>query len=337
MSAYAVMEESTADAQREPFSLGPGVTDSAAIAKTTAALDRSLQAYVDLQHAMLNLLLELRGASRKRIELLNARYLRRGMAPSENFSKNRVLQQFTSNEPLRAYAKQHNVGWAASDGFVWRLFTSLENEAFFSDYLELKAPTYDDDLAVVAAIFNWLQDVEIMQLADEQLDETRALYAWALSGSPFFYTDLDSVLDDLTSVTENLREHHTADTEIVPRMINTDLRAFAQSLLQKTIEQQESNLRTLVPFLRNWDPSRVAFMDLLILLMGLAEALNFPEIPLPVTINEYIELARCFSTKSSPQFVNGVLDSTIKQLVDAGIVVKKERNRNAEPTKRITR
>lgn len=336
-SAYGTTEESTAEEQREPFSLGAGLNDSAAVAKTNLTLERSLQAYVDLEHAMLNLLVELRGASRKRIRLLNERYLRRNVSPSENFAKNRVVQQLVTNESIRAYSKQHNVGWAGAEDFVWRLFTTLEKETFFEDYLELKAPTYDDDLAVVAAIYNWLQDVEIAQLADEQLGETRALYAWSLSSNQFYYTDLDSVLDNLLCVTETLQEHHEASKEIVPRMIANDLRVFAQSLLQKTIEQQENNLRTLIPFLRNWDPTRVAYMDLLILLMGLTEALNFPEIPLPVTINEYIELARCFSTQASPQFVNGVLDSTLKQLVDAGIVVKKERKKNAARSKRVSR
>lgn len=335
MSTYGTMEDNTAEEQREPFSLGAGVAASAAVDQTMMALDRSLQAYVDLEHTMLHLLVELRGASRKRISLLNARYIRRGAAPSENFSKNRVVQQIASNESLRAYTKQHSVGWAGLGDFVWRLYTTLEKESFYDDYLELKAPTYEDDRAVVGAIYDWLQDVEIAQLADEQLDESRALYAWALSGSQFYYTDLDSVLDDLLCTTETMQEHDDAGKEIVPRMIASDLRAFAQSLLRKSIEQQENNLQTLIPFLRNWDPSRVAFMDLLLLLMGLTEALNFPEIPLPVTINEYIELARCMSTQSSPQFINGVLDSTLKQQVDAGIVVKKERKKNDPRASRI--
>ena len=125
----------------------------------------------------------------------------------------------------------------------------------------------------------------------------------------------------------------SADVEIVPCAIKEDLRTFALTLLKKTIEQHENNLQTIIPFLRNWDPSRVAFMDLLILLMGLAEALNFPEIPIPVTINEYIELARSFSTKSSPQFVNGVLDSMLKQLGEEGIIVKKERKKGERRAK----
>lgn len=333
MSAYADTEESATGESGLPFTLGKGVGEAGAVTRSLLELERSLQAYIDLQHTMVHLLLELRRANRKRIDLQKSRYLRSGLEPSENFVNNRVLQQYAANESIRAYAKQRNVAWPGAEDFVWYLFTTLEKESFFDDYLELNTPSFSDDAAVVSAIYEWLQALEIPQLADDQLDEQRTIYAWALSSTIFYYADLDSALDDLLEETGGMHDLDSADVEIVPCAIKEDLRTFALTLLKKTIEQHENNLQTIIPFLRNWDPSRVAFMDLLILLMGLAEALNFPEIPIPVTINEYIELARSFSTKSSPQFVNGVLDSMLKQLGEEGIIVKKERKKGERRAK----
>lgn len=331
MSAYADIEGSTAGEANRLFSLGDvGRPDQSA----RLELERSLQAYCDLQHAIMLLMLELRKASMKRVHLAHTRYLRSGVEPSENFVKNRVLQQYALNESLRAYRKRHNVGWVGHEDFVWRLFQALEKESFFDSYLALRAPTYEDDRAVVVGIYDWLQDVEIPQLADGQLDESRTLYAWALSGTLFYYADLDSVLLDLQGVAQSQREDDGPDAALLPSAVDEEFRAFAVDLLSKSIEQQANNLQTIIPFLRNWDPSRVAFMDLLVLLMGLAEALNFPEIPVPVTINEYIELARLFSTDASPQFVNGVLDTMFKHLVDEGVIVKRARPQRAARVRR---
>lgn len=327
MSAYADMEENRAEAQGLPFSLGSGVADANAVVRSLLELNRSMQAYIDLQHALLNLLLELRRASVKRIQLQKARYLRGGLEPSENFANCRVLQQYAANDSLRQYTKQRSVGWGEADTLVWQLYGALEKAPFFESYQELKAPTYRDDIAVVAAIYDWLLDVEIFQLGDEQLNEPRALHAWALSSSIFYHTDLDPALEDLRDGVEAMREDLAPSEAIIGIAVKEDLRSFAQTLLKRSIELHDGNLRALVPFLRNWDPSRVAFMDLLVLLLGLTEALCFPEIPVAVTINECIELARLFSTKSSPQFVNGVLDATIQKLVQDGVIVKRERNR----------
>jgi N utilization substance protein B len=105
-------------------------------------------------------------------------------------------------------------------------------------------------------------------------------------------------------------------------MITTDKKEFAINLL-KTVEEKSEHLQTLIiPKLKNWDPERIALLDMILMKMGVAEFLYFETIPPKVTINEYIDLAKEYSTPQSGQFVNGILDNIHKELVAEGKMQK---------------
>ncbi|MFT4062496.1 MAG: transcription antitermination factor NusB [Edaphocola sp.] len=112
------------------------------------------------------------------------------------------------------------------------------------------------------------------------------------------------------------------------QFISAEKREYANALL-KTVLQKDNYLMELIgPKLKNWDAERVAIVDLILLKMGMAEMLYFPTIPTKVTINEYIEIAKNYSTPQSGQFVNGVLDNLLKELVANNKIRKIERNKN---------
>ena len=98
---------------------------------------------------------------------------------------------------------------------------------------------------------------------------------------------------------------------------------FARGLLETTIEKKEVSMELLKPKLKNWDADRIASLDLIIIEMGISEFLFFETIPTRVTINEYIDLAKDYSTPQSGQFINGILDNIHKELSAEGRIVKK--------------
>lgn len=104
---------------------------------------------------------------------------------------------------------------------------------------------------------------------------------------------------------------------------------YAHSLMRTVIDKEEYCMSLVQPKLNNWDTERVALIDLLLLRMGICELLFFPTIPTKVTINEYIEIAKLYSTPQSGQFVNGVLDNILKDLVKEDKINKEERNRKS--------
>lgn len=109
-------------------------------------------------------------------------------------------------------------------------------------------------------------------------------------------------------------------------LLSGEKREYAQDLLQAVIEKDGFCMELIEPKLNNWDKERVALIDLLLLRMGVCEFLYFPTIPTKVTINEYIDIAKQYSTPQSGQFVNGVLDNILKDLVKESKIQKEERS-----------
>lgn len=106
------------------------------------------------------------------------------------------------------------------------------------------------------------------------------------------------------------------------QMLSPDKAAFAKDLLQTVLEKKEHLEGLIIPKLKNWDPERIAHLDMIMMKMGVAEFLYFETIPPKVTINEYIDLAKEYSTQQSGQFVNGILDNIHKELVQDGKMQK---------------
>ena len=117
---------------------------------------------------------------------------------------------------------------------------------------------------------------------------------------------------------------HKPGTYNFKHMMSADKEQFAKSLLQTVLEKSEQLQSFIIPKLKNWDPERIAILDMIMMKMGVAEFLYFETIPPKVTINEYIDLAKDYSTPQSGQFVNGILDNIHKELVQEGKMLKVE-------------
>ena len=108
------------------------------------------------------------------------------------------------------------------------------------------------------------------------------------------------------------------------------VKEFGLNLLKKTIKGKEDIMGHIIPVLENWDHERLAVVDTILLQMALCEFLDFPTIPGKVTMNEYVELAKNYSTVKSKEFVNGVLDKLLKEMTESGKIVKEGRGLEAE-------
>ena len=104
-----------------------------------------------------------------------------------------------------------------------------------------------------------------------------------------------------------------------------EVKQFAIDLYRKTISHEQETETLIVSILENWDKERVALLDMLLMKMALTELLFFPEIPVKVTMNEYIDLSKLYSTPKSGEFINGILDSILKKLREEGRIEKSGR------------
>jgi N utilization substance protein B len=112
-------------------------------------------------------------------------------------------------------------------------------------------------------------------------------------------------------------------------LVSAEKRDYAHNLLRTVVDKEEHCMSLIKPKLVNWDTERVALIDQLLLRMGVSELLYFPTIPTKVTINEYIEIGKLYSTPQSGQFINGVLDNILKDLTKEQKIVKEERPRKS--------
>jgi N utilization substance protein B len=136
------------------------------------------------------------------------------------------------------------------------------------------------------------------------------------------------IIRQLTFRINDFLEHYAINKsldKITDLNIEQDDREFVVELFQYTMDRQDEFSTLVEPKLENWDMERIAILDLIIMKMALCELLYFPMIPVKVTINEYIEIAKLYSTPKSKDFVNGVLDKIMKELKESGAIKKSGR------------
>lgn len=150
------------------------------------------------------------------------------------------------------------------------------------------------------------------------------------TGQEYFADELPG-WDDDREMTEMLMENFFRSPAKVNflKLISEEKREYAQDLLKSVVQRQEYIDGLIQPKLQNWDPERVALIDFILLRMGTCELLYFPTIPTKVTINEYIDVAKTYSTPQSGHFINGVLDNVLKDLERAGEIRKVDRTKKA--------
>lgn len=227
--------------------------------------------------------------------------------PHRNFINNRFAQQIFNNRQLRGYLKEKGYSWDVAHESLRALFKQIIAADFFAEYQALKAPTYADDKMVWRRIFvDVLADNDELEAALEELEIALDGNGWVV--------DANVVISYVFKTIKLFTEDSGKDQSLL-EMFNTEEElTFAKELLQKAISGHDEYMQLIEAHLRNWDMSRVAYMDLIIMQVALAEIMEFPSISLQVSINEYLELAKEYSTEKSYSFVNGILDSIIEQL-----------------------
>ncbi|PIE84552.1 MAG: hypothetical protein CSA07_00390 [Bacteroidia bacterium] len=274
-------------------------------------LRTSVGRYYDLLHLLAMLPEALVSLEAQRLELRQRKYLRseEDVNPNRNFVDNVVVARLSTNSPLHAYASERALSWQNFPTELNLIYDTLLEQDFYRDYKQDAASGWAHDKLLVLALYDWL--------------ETLDWFSDFLSGTHIFWsTEFTYVLDTLSRLVSELPEDTPADAQILPVKLDYESWQFAEELLSQTVLHYRENQARIAESLHRWDPDRVAFMDMLIMSMALAEIVAFTDIPRRVSMNEYIEIARIFSTPSSSSFVNGVLDRTVNRLLEAGEILK---------------
>ena len=273
----------------------------------------SLEKAYELYHRLLLLMIELTDAQNKRIE--NARFKYTATAADKNpdtrLINNRFIAQLRENKMLKEYVDRQSVSWVNEPDFIRILLDRLLASDLYKTYL-----TSEEDSYAVDQDF-WKKAFKHIIVENEDLSEI--LEAQSL----YWNDDLETISTFVLKTIKRFDQSKGAEQELLPMFKDDEDAEFAKMLFRKTLMNVDVNKALLDQHTKNWEIDRVAFMDIVIMLVAFAEIKSFPTIPVKVTLNEYIEIAKAYSTIKSGHFINGILDAIASQLKKDGSLVGK--------------
>ena len=279
----------------------------------------SLSKAYDLYNQLLALIVAVTKESRRRLEVLQARAQREGLAePSQKFAYNRFALQLENNRQLAEFLETQNRSWADYPEFIGKLFEQIEQSQLYKDYLESTEDSYAADRELWRRVYRTLiqENEDLDQLLEEQ---------------SLYWNDDKEVVDTFVIKTiKRFEEKNGEKQELLPEYDSEEEQDYARKLFRATILNGDEYQRMMTEASRNWDFSRLAYMDVIIMQIAIAEMLTFPSIPVSVTINEFVDLAKLYSTPRSSGYINGMLDAIAHHLIKTNRMMKQMNNGTAE-------
>lgn len=226
---------------------------------------------------------------------------------NRNFANNRIAQQLFNNRRLRNYMENEHLRWDVGISAVESTYKLLIDTPFYKEFMALESPTYEDEKTLWRKVYgSLLLESEELTSALEEMEVALDHEGWT--------TDIDMVITYVIKTIKHFKESDSDDLPLLDMFGSEEELTFAKDLLQWSIEQSEENKTLIAKSLQNWEADRVAYMDQIILLVALAEIRNCNEIALEISMNEYIEIAKEYSSDKSYIFINGVLNRIVNDL-----------------------
>lgn len=227
--------------------------------------------------------------------------------PNRRFVNNRIAQQLFNNRRLRTYIEEQHLRWDTGMAAVESAYKQLLQAPFYIEYMQIEQPTYEDDKRVWRKIYSTiLPNNPDLYAALEDMEIALDFQGWT--------TEIDLVLTYIDKTIKRFSEQN-GDNQILLEMFNSEHElTFAKDLLRLTIEHADEYKQLIANSLHNWESERIAYMDYIILITALTEITHFNDIALEISMNEYIELAKEFSSEKSHIFINGILNKIVVDL-----------------------
>jgi N utilization substance protein B len=280
----------------------------------------SLSKAYDLYNYLLALMVAVTKEARKHLELAQQRARREGTAqPSDKFAFNRFALQLEENKMLNDFLEVQKKTWDNEADFVHSLYNQIVESTIYKEYMDSEEDSYAADRELWRKIYRtFIQDNENM----DSILEEQSLY----------WNDDKEIVDTFVLKTiKRFNETNKASQELLPEYDSEEDKEYARKLFRATIMNADEYQGYMSEASKNWDFSRLAYMDVVIMQIAIAEMLTFPSIPISVTINEYVEIAKLYSTPRSGGYINGMLDNIARHLISTGRLLK----RMDEPRKKV--
>ncbi len=289
------------------------------IPRSEKELDTAIRKSYELYLMLVALIGEVARVARERIEINRAKLMPtdEDLHPNLRFVENRVVRIIEDSSVLGDAMTRCKASWRGQEAVIKRLYQDMIAAPYYKRYME--APVPGDEKEAFAADRKLVIDFLSTQIEDnEYLEE-------ALEENSLFWVDDLSYCLGLAIRTIGFLNETSADPEIMPMYKNEEDEQYVETLFRKALLNHEEYFGYIDRFTRNWDFDRIAFMDKIIMLAAMTELVQFPTIPVKVTLDEFIEISKYYSTPGSSVFVNGILDKAVVQLTQEGKIAKQGR------------
>ena len=202
------------------------------------------------------------------------------------------------------------MSWEANTNFVRTLLDKIIESDTYKEYVQLEKPTYREDRDF------WRKTFKTFIHRNEELDDILE------DESIFWNDDIEIVQSFVLKTIKQFNKSEGEDQLLLPMFNDIEDREYATKLLRETLVNGKDYREQITQNADNWDFERIAFMDVVIMQVAMAELYEFPSIPIKVTLNEYIDIAKSYSTPKSSTFINGVLDAIVTKMKNDNIIFK---------------
>ncbi len=275
----------------------------------------SIQKTYDLYHYILLLLIDINNYAKTRIDFNKNKLVptEEDLNPNTKFIDNKIIAQLKENTQLKNYLSERKMSWINHPELIKGLYKEIVENEEYQKYLESKERGYEIDKKI---LISNLENI---------LNESDDLYTTLEEQSIFWNDNVDFIISMIVKTIKKMKIGDDSKTPLMQKYKNDEDKEFVSQLLHKTVLNQVEYREIINKNIKNWDIERLAFIDTIILQLAIAELHHFPEIPVKVTINEYIEISKYYSTDKSSTFINGILDKMVKSLRKDNQIVKRGR------------
>lgn len=219
------------------------------------------------------------------------------------FSKNKILSSLRDSAMFQKHLKDRKILWGDMGDQIVKTARKLRQWDVYLEYCSVDESTYKEDRDFLVRFYReFVADSELLSHSFQE----KSIY-W--DDENYSYT-----IYLITGVLKKLNENKKIDDLVTSAYDNPDDKEFVETLFRKTIEKNEEFKDKIMSKTTNWDEDRIAMMDMLLMKMALAEITTFKMIPVKVSMNEYIDIAKSFSSPRSAQFINGILDKVVAEM-----------------------
>ena len=271
----------------------------------------SLSKAYHLYNYLLLLIIAVTKEARHQVEVLTTRAKREGTEPpSDKFAYNKFAMQLEENKMLQEFVETQKQTWDDDVEFIRKLYGQITQSDIYRHYMENQDDSYEADREV------WRQLYKALVVENDDLSSL-------LEDKSLYWNDDKEVVDTFVLKTiKRFDPKNKKNQELLPEYKDEEDKDFARRLFRATIMNADQYQRYMSDASRNLDFSRLAYMDVVIMQIAIAEMLTFPAIPISVTINEFVDLAKIYSTPKSGSYINGMLDSIARYLIKEGMLLK---------------